>query len=619
MRNRTIVKTTFLSFCLVLILIPLNSFAQSSNLTLEEEKELLLRIDQRAEKRWAPLISNQENPIWIEEQTKLGMYGTIYQKGWLNPKVSRQIVPDMNDGFLVVDTIAMGDEIITQLATLTSNLLLSFYFPYVQGSPIREKRFTNIRHFKTYKEALLAENFNLAKIPFEREDFDSLTNGEVISTLTSSGIMTRLSVGLFDLLGIDVPALIELGPKVKLLLKHTLKVSIAKEEDNFAIISIEKIDENLKGIGIGLGVYVEDLISLPVSIGIDGHDGYSPLVINFKKVKKKTKSLVYKIDLNDPEGLFAYQSFLKKDFTVLQDLSEEEDSPVKLDIIKEGDISITESNFAINLLIFRTGERNIFVDAKFNTTLGNGNKFSYEEVTLKRVSDHSGFSGDEKEVLTFSTIVPLDGDNPDFFTDASRASFVLDTLYFYEDSKAKGKELNAISKTISLLGIPAGIPVLFDAKKKYGKVQIEAKIRFSTAAISSVLNVSDHELWISLASSFGLSDPFSWESEEVRSQYKKTYYVPNFLRSHSTHNSRRKRLNKKQKANLVKLKLLESAHKLFKRFAQLRRKDKLINKAKSLLTILNNKTYGKQFHKTMVDIVGLDQIMGRGYIRGINF
>lgn len=618
MKNNLLINT-FKSIVLVLALIPHLSYSSTSDLTLEEEKELLLRIDQQAKKRWAPLVSNQENPAWIDEQTDLGIYGAIYQKGWLNPKVSRQIVPDMNEGFLVVDTISVGEKIITQLATLSSNLLLSYYFPYIQGGPIKEKRFTNIRHYDTYKEALLAKNFNLDKIPFEREDFAKLENSEVVSTLTSSGFFTRFSVGLFDLLGVDVPALIEMGPKIKLQMKHTLKVSIAKEKENIAVISIEKIDEKLRGLGIGLGVYIEELINLPISIGIDGHDGYSPLVINFKEVKQKTKSLIYKIDLDDPEGMQAYQEFLKKDFTLLQDLSLEEDSPVKLDIIKDGDISINESNFAINLLIFRTGERNIFVDAKFNTTLENGNKFSYEEITMKKVSDRSGFSGDEKDVLKFSTIVPLDGDNPDFFSEESKASFVLDTLYYYEDSKAKGKELNAVSKTISLLGMPAGIPVIFDKKKNYGKVQIEAKIRFGTQAISKVLKVSNRELWISLASSFGLSDPFVWENEDERKKYRKKYYVPSFVRNQNRHNSRNRRLSRKQKANLAKLKLLETASKLNKKYLKVREQEKLINKAKDLLKILNNKSYGKYFHKTMVDIVGLDQVMGRGYIRGSNF
>jgi hypothetical protein len=609
---------TFIKTILLVLLVTSTHTSFAESITLEEEKEILQRIDEKSKKKWHPLISNQENRQWVDEQTQLGLYGIVYQKGWFSPRVARQIVPDLKSGFLLVDTITIGDKLLSQLTTLTSNLLLSYYFPYVQGGRISSKTFTNVKHFKTYEEALLTKNFELKKIPFNAKDFEQIENGEIISTMTSSGFFTRFSAGLFDMLQLDVPALLELGPKVKLQMKHTLKLSISKENDTTAIISIEKIDENLKGVGIGLGVYIEELITLPVSVGIDGYDGYSPLVINKKHTKKKTQSLVYKLDLTDARAQKAYDSFLKKDFTVLQDLSLEKDSPVTLDIVKKGDISISESNFAINLLIFRTGERNIYVDGKFNTTLSNGNKFSYEEVTRKRVRDRSGFSGDEKDVLIFSTIVPLDGDNPDSFSKEEKASFVLDTHYYYEDSKTKGKELTEVSKTISLLGIPAGLPVIFDEKKNYGKVQVEAKIRFSAPAIKDILDSEKEELWISLASSFGLSNIFSWRDESARNAYKKTNYVPSFMRS-NRHNNGSRRPSKAQKVKMKKLVALKNANEIIKRFNNIQEEDSLSKKSKSLLKLLHSKTYGKFLHKTMVDIVGLDQIMGRGHIRGRNF
>ena len=587
-----------------MLLFLLEFSAYSENLSLLEEKQILIDLDAKADRKWQKLEENQINPSWIEDQMELGLYGPIYDKGWLNPRVSRKIVPDFEKGFLVVDRLILGESIMTQIAAVSSNLLLGYYFPYVQGGPIFDKIFTRITPVKTYKEAILLKTYNIQTFPFNYEEFQNLRLSEVHSTITTNGFFTRLSAGIFDMLGFEVPAPLNIGPKIKYHFKKSIKVSVTKESKTEIIIALEDIKEQMKGAGIGMGVYFEEMISLPISIGIDGQNGYSPLVLNHKRTTQDIKSLVYKIDLSSKQGLEAYRDFLRSDLTKIQDLSEIENSPVTLEIVKEGKIQTNESNFAVNLIIFRTGERNISVTGKFKTQLANNKDFNYQEITRKRVLDRKTFSGKEKDILTFSSIIP---------TDSNKNSFVLDTTYYYEDTEAYGKELMEVSKTISLLGIPAGLPVHFSKDKDYGKIQLQAKLRFDSTAIKKFFNSSTEDHWISIASAFGLSDPYIWENKRMRNKFKKEYYVASFKRNRG-HNS--PRLSKREKSNLKKLNLLKKAERIADTILDINNEENSIEKAKLLIKELYKEKSGMILHKIMVDTVGEDLIMGRGYIRG---
>lgn len=578
--------------------------AFGGGISLDEEKQILIDLDARADRKWEKLEENQQNPAWIDDQMELGLYGSIYDKGWLNPRVSRKIVPDLESGFLVVDRLILGESIMTQIASVSTNLLLGYYFPYVQGGPIYEKVFTRITPVQTYKEALQYKTYNVQSFPFEYEELEVMKSGEVHSTITTNGFFTRLSLGLFDMLGFEVPSPINLGPKAKYHFKKSIKISVTKESETEIIIALEDINEKMKGAGIGLGVYLEEMISLPISIGIDGQNGYSPLVLNHKRTTRKIKSLVYKIDISTNEGLDAYRDFLRSDLTKIQDLSAIENSSVSLDIVKEGTIQTNESNFAVNLIIYRIGERNISERGSFKTKLANGKEFEYQEITRKRILDRKTFSGKEKDILTFSSIIP---------TDSVENNFVLDTTYYYEDTQALGKELLEVSRTISLLGIPAGLPVKFNKDKDYGKIQLQAKLRFNSTAIKKFFNSSLRDHWISIASAFGLSDPYEWESKSMRDKYKKKYYVARFKRKRS-HNA--PRLSKREKSNLVKLNLLKKAEKIANTIFEINEEENSTKKAKILIKELYKEKSGMILHKVMVDTVGEDTIMGRGYIRG---
>ncbi|WP_127716944.1 hypothetical protein [Halobacteriovorax sp. HLS] len=588
----------------------MSTLAFSSDLTLDQEKQILIDLDLRAQKKWEPLEEFQSNPLWIKDQLELGLYGPIYDKGWLNPRVSRQIIPDLTKGFLVVDRVVLGENIMTQVASVSTNLLLGYYFPYIQGGPIYDKVFTRIKHAPTYKEALETEIYKIQKFPFNYNEFTELSENEVHSTVTTNGFFTRLSLGLFDMMGLNIPSPINLGPKIKYHLKKSMKVSITKESEDIIIIALEDINEHMAGAGIGLGVYFEELINLPISIGIDGQNGYSPIVANFKKTTQKIKSLVYKIDLSKELGLKAYQDFLNSDLTTVQDLSLEEQSPVKVDIVKEGTVETKERNFAINLILYRSGERNITVNGKYNTTLPDGKKYDYDEVIRKRVLDRKGFSGEEKDILTFSTIIPKS---------TNQNNFVLDTLYYYEDTKAKGEELNEVSQIVKLLGIPAGIPMRFDEDRNYGKIQLQAKMRFTSQAIRKIFESSSNEKWISLASALGHNDPYIWESPKERNNYINKYYVSNFKRNNFHSSKNKHRLSKLEKEKIKYLEKIEFALKIMNRFEEVQATNNGLDRAKKLVELLNHKKFGLPIHKFMIDLAGQDLIMGRGHIRGRTF
>jgi hypothetical protein len=549
------------------------SYASSSNFHL---------IDKKAQKKWQHLINLQEDHDWLENQSEMGLYGAVFTKGWLNPKVERKIVPDRDQGHLVVDSVSIGPSLVTQFSTLTSNILLASYFPFVQGSPIKEKRFTNIRKVKTYRDALEAEHFKLRSIPLDAEGFNNMETGEIFTTISTSGFFTRYSLVMLDLLELALPGPMEFGPKAKLHIQKSIKITISKENDKSAIISLENINEKGFGIGTGLGIFFEDIIDLPISIGINGHDGYSPLVFNYKQSKQRTSHLIYKVDISTKAGENAYKKFLDGDFTALQDLAKDKESPVQQTLKKDGVIITKENAFGINLILWRSGFRNIHVDGRFESTLADGTKYRYAEEQITKMKDRSGFSGKEKEYIQYSTIVPLD--------ETKKTGFVLDTTYFYQDSKTKGSELIKVSKKIKEIGMPQGIPVKFNKKKQYGETQIQTKIRFSASAMNYILTSYEEDIWEAIAISFGFADSYIWLNKELRQQYKEE-------------NENHSDLNK--------------AIRIYNVFAKMNKKQSLHEKAQILLKNLKKGKTGRLLHKTMINIVGLGEVMGQGYIRGI--
>lgn len=562
-------------FLLILLTVMVNmmSFASSDSFNL---------IDRKAQKKWKHLTNLQEDHDWLDNQSEMGLYGSVFSKGWMNPKVERSIVPDRDQGLLVVDSVTIGATLATQISTLTSNILLASYFPFVQGAPIKEKRFTNIRKVETYRDALELDHFKLGNIPLDAQGFKQMKRGDVYTTISTSGFFTRYSLMMLDLLELALPGPMEFGPKAKLHIQKSIKITISKEDDNTAILSLENINEKGYGIGTGLGIFFEGLIDIPVSIGINGQDGYSPLVFNSKKNTKKTSHIIYKIDLSTIAGEDAYKKFLDGDFTDLQDLALKKDSPVKQSLRKDGVVTTKENAFGINLILWRSGFRNIHVDGKFESTLADGSKYRYQEEQITKMKDRSGFSGKEKEYIQYSTIVPLD--------ESKNGGFVLDTTYYYQDSKTKGSELIKVSKKLKEIGLPQGIPVKFNKTKKYGETQIQTNIRFSANSMNTILTSYAEDIWEAIALSYGFADSYIWITKEQREQYKK---------DNKNHN------------DLIK------AIRVYNVFAKMSKKQSLQDKAEILLKNLKKGKTGRLLHKTLVNLVGIGEVMGQGHIRGI--
>lgn len=571
-----------------------NSFAvraASDSIDFEKERAALAKLDKHAFKKWGKLEALQADPVWLEEQADSEIYGTVFHKGWFNPKVQRQIVPDKEDGLLVIDTIILGPKIISQVVTLSANLALSYFFPYVQGGPIHSKTFSNIRHVKTFEEGLKLPHFLLQETPLTHAEFSSeLDAGEILTTKTTNGFFARFSLDILDLIGVSSLIPVQLGPKAKLHFQKTLKVSIAKKTEDLAVLLIENTKEKGVGIGIGFGFTFDDIIDIPVSIGINGASGYTPFKANLKTSTQNIDSIAYEVDLSDPEGLAAYHSFLQSDFTVLQDLAELEDSPVKMEVRKVGKATITERNFGLDLLAWRIGRRHITMSALYETTLPGGRFYKYQEAMSKKVKDSGGIGGKEQTSLKFSVIVPLSSSEG---LDESK-SFTLNSEYTYHDYRAKGKELDKISDTISNFGLPLGIPVNFSPKENYDEVLVYANVQFSAVAMTKIISSDSQDVWIAVASATGLADPLNWEDKSARTLYSVT--------------------NKKNPKNLRRLSI---ARKVVEKLHLLRSPDlPLALKAKTLLRQLQKKRIGHLLHKTMVNIVGWDILMGQGHIKG---
>jgi len=587
---------------------------------LEKEKLQLESLSSKADPKWDTYKEWMASPEWVADQSEVGLAGTIYQKGWMGPRVSRQIVPDQNQGWLVVDAVTIGPSLLLQASNLAANILFHQVFPYAQGGVIKEKSFLNVRHRTTYEEALTAKPFSFTKVPLTTDGFKNIENGEVLTTVSTGGVFARIGGGILDLLGIEVPLGFNIGPRLKFEVKQSLKLNVSKIDSDNVLISVERAKDSASGFGIGFGIFFDDLLDIPVTLSVNTRNGWAPLVFNYKVQRRKTRSIVFKVNIATKEGKEAYHRFIKRDFTMLEEMANQVRSkelvydesgevfgeelmesgtemPVQLEMIKEGQIYRSEFNAAINLILFRAGLRNILVDAKYNTIMGNGKRFEYEEVSREYITDSKWFSGDEDTSEKYSVLVPLKEDGE--IVTLKKGAFVLDSNFYFADTKTNGGELIEISKELAKSGNQMKLPIKLDPEKNYGSTQVGLSVRFTPMAIRTILESSQEDIFVSVGTAIGLPDPYVLESEEERARYI------NKAKSSSARKKRRRVINgAKAYVNYIK---------------QIQRMSSMSAQARELLDLLFDGDTGDVLHKTLIDLAGQDKIIIKGHVRGRYF
>ncbi len=551
----------------------------------------LLDLQDRTAPRWEELYENQNTPEWVKEQDELGLAGIVYSKGFLNPRVSRRVMPDQQNGWLAVDTVSLGPSLIQQLTTLTANVLFNHYvMPGLQAGAINEQSFVNVRHYPTYKDALLAEPFNFENVPMSKDEFSKMQEGEVFSTVTTGGVFVRYGGSLLDLLGISLPVYINIGPRAKLTVKQSLKISISKAEEDYVYLSVERARDIGKGFGIGFGIFFDDIIDIPVTIGINSMSGYSPLVFNIKTSDKKVKSLVFKIDMRTANGQKAYRAFLSKDFSELEMLAaDDNDESVTLEMIKEGDIHTREVNAAIDLIIWRAGYRNIFQEGRFTTMVRGSQRFDYVEISKQSIHDRKWLSNYETFSDKVSVLVPLNHD---------QKGFVVDTHIFYTDTKTYGEELMGLSGDLENRGTGLGLPITVNADHNYGKTQVDVKVRFTSLGLKKIIEGEEEDFWIAAGLAVGLPDPYQIISDIDRED---------FIRRARSRDIRRQR----ERA-------LDRAEDIVDALRRIKREPKMEAKSRIVLNELKSSN-ADGLHKAMMDLAGLNNLIVNGIIRGRGF
>lgn len=569
----------------------INSIDYSENSgEIQSFKEDLAKLQEDIDPKWDKYRKWLNNPQWKEDTISFALAGEIYNEGWFGPNVSRQIVPDMIDGWLVVDTITIGPGLLMTAATLTGNVLLNQVFPYVQAAPIKEKTFLNVKKVSTYAEAVLSPPYDVTKLPIQADDFRNLENQEQISTITTGGFFVRAGGGIGNLIGLELPAHINIGPKAKFTYKGSLKLTVAKQSEEKVIISVERGNEYGNGIGFGFGIFFEDIIDIPVTIGVNSSQGYFPFVANYKESRKFIRSIDYVIDLKTAAGREAYQAFLKRDFAFVEDVSVMHPEAVTMDMTKEGEVKTTESNMLINLIVWRSGFRNIFVEGKFNTTDRAGNRFEYYELESEDIKNKKWFSNIEQTSMKYMALVPSERhENGELIK--HKGGFVLDSHFFYTDTKTKGMEIEDISAFLMDAGTQMRLPVKVNPKRDYDHVQIDVKVRIQADDMARFMAANNSDYWNALAYAQGINDYADY-----------------------TNPSKRKAIAADSESK--KAKLLKKARKVIEIIDQIKSNPTLKDKAAQMIKVLRKGDRGQLLHKTMMEYVGKQKAMVRGFVRG---
>lgn len=543
--------------------------------------EGLDELDKATGQKWSQLEDWQKKSSWIDEQVRLGIVGVVYQKGMFGATVSRNIVPDKDSGYLTVDTVNIPAGPLLEIANLAGNIFFQEVFPFLQTQVVYDRTYVNVRHADSYREALTSDPFKFKKIPVTTEGFDKFSNGEVISTMTTGGVYVRAGADLFKLMGVSIADDgINLGPAAKVQVYKQFKMTMAKSKANEILVLVEKSWDKGVGVGLSLGITFNDIIDAPIAIGINQGEGYSPIRINYKVNQDNVDGIIYRINTDSPSGRDAYQRLIQRDLTALDDLADNNNPDVVRELIRNGVSNRSEFNMGLDLLFYRSGLRNIFVNAKYNSTIANGKKFDYQELTAEKVKEQNSWQGDEKRDESYSALVPLTGENAD--------SFIVDTKFDYSDSDTEGKELREIVK--HLRQVANDLPVNFgiEDQKNYGQVRAFLAVRFPPESVKTILNSKETAVWRAIGISMGLADPNQWASAEGR----------------KTEDERESRA-------------IKSGSKIIELLSKINKKKSNSDRAKLLIKHLRDNNQNKLFHRAMIELAGRDQIFMHGGIKNL--
>lgn len=597
---------------ILIFLIVTSIFADNNNqnypelsglIPLELQQKELIKLDQEFTEKWYPFIRNQNNNEWVEQNKNLKVAGPLYSKGMFQTKVLRQIMPDREGGWMTIDTLSIGQHMLEKGAILAGNILLHYFVPYVNlgFGVIKEKNIVNIRTSQTYEEAIMLPPYMTSNIPLTAQKALEMKEGEIINTMSVGGYYVRAGGGIMNMIGIQLPAHINLGPKSKLSIRNALKVTISKDGDNHALIAVENANEKESGIGFGIGIFTDDIMDIPVSIGINSASGFYPLLINHKLTATKTHSVLYRVDLTTEKGKIAYEKFIQRDLTALDDYSQENSQDVVREMVKDGVISQTETNFAINLIFWRLGKRSIYTDGLYKTTTRNGNIYHYEEVSKQYITNKKSWSGTEDSEDKYSVLIPLavhvkdkNDSKHSPFDQSSLGTFVLDTSFFYQDSETDGDEINDLNEELAEKGNLLKIPLKVDEDKEYGSVLVKVNVRFTPKGISKILKSTERQRIIALGTVFGMADPYKLLDRRYRRDLE------------DSDNYKERKVGYRTRRILSWLKSID-------------KEKTLADKAKYIVKKLSDGSTGSTFHYALMELAGVDQLIVSGFIKGKNF
>lgn len=546
----------------------------------------LSELDQATGAKWSQLEDWQKKESWINEQVRLGVVGTIYESGMIGGTVSRNVVPDKDNGFLVVDKITVSAGPLLTIGNLAGNLFFQEVFPYVQAGVDFGRTYINVRSKPTYKDALLANPFTFKTIPASIQGFSRFEKGEIVSTVTYGGVFVRAGASIFDLMGMAVTWGAGIGPRAKIHVNKQFKMTFAKHNDNEVLVLVEDALETGLGLGITTGISIDDLIDAPVSIGINSQDGYSPIRVNYKIKNEKLRSIIYRIDIRSKQGAKAYEALMDRDFSLLDDFAElKTGKGVTRELIRDGVRDTSEFNAGLDLVFYRSGFRDIDVEANFRSTYANGKKFKYKELTAQKVNEISAYDGTWQSDEKYQALIPTSAD------DRTLNSFVIDSTFQYTSSDTTGEDLGEMLKELKRTVNQLPVSTRVHADKDYGQVSMWLTVRFPAKGVLKVINVNDRELWLALGVSSGLANPGEWTTQAGRQSW----------------------LNRADDGEAM-----TSAGHVRDFLRRLKAQKSMSERARMLIEYLKADNDSKLLHRTMIEIIGRDQLLIRGKIQGSN-
>jgi len=347
------------------------------------------------------LKEHEERTSWINKHVDLEITGLVYHNSGFGISVTRSIYPDRLKGWKVVDTVKVSMEILAQVGNQIGNIFLFQFFPYLSIHGVSSKKYVNVRHKQTYLEALYASPFEFKTMPVKAADISKVEIGELISTVTTGGLNVRAGGSIFDIIGHSLEQDVSIGPTAKIHIYKHFKMTMAKESENIVLIMLEENNDRGFGTGFRFGISFEDVIDVPITIGINRSSGYSPLRLNYKTKREKIKSLVFRINIATEKGRKAYEQAWMSDLTLLDDfsfkktfvhdpdsnvgeeLANAEMEPVIKELVRQSDVYTEEFNVGLDLIFYRFGYRNVTKDGKHTTKLASGEIYKYYQVIIK--------------------------------------------------------------------------------------------------------------------------------------------------------------------------------------------------------------------------------------------